>query len=100
MYNYKVTTSSAEWRTDVSELDAEEESEYRRRDANTGEHPGTVYIFYSVRAGGSCCNSLSNVHPGKQNQDIHLPAKRLLKYFGMLFSRKNSSTLCFSLEDK
>lgn len=42
MYNYKVTTSSAEWRRDMYELDADRQLEYRRRDAKTGEDPGTV----------------------------------------------------------
>lgn len=37
-----MTTRSAEWKRDMYELDADGQLEYRKRDAKTGEHPGTV----------------------------------------------------------
>lgn len=69
------------------ELDAE-----GRKDGRTSRH---CFIFYSVRAGGSCCNSLSNVHPEKQNQYIHLPAKCYWNILECSFLRKIVHTLFF-----
>lgn len=53
-------------------IDAKRQHDYRRMvqrlgDRRTSRH---CFIFYSVRAGGSRGNSLPNVNPGKQNQDI------------------------------
>lgn len=42
--------------------------EERRGDRRTSRH---CFMLYSVRAGGSCCNSLPNVDPGKEIEDIH-----------------------------
>lgn len=48
------------------------ELDYRRvvEDLSTGEHPGTALFCYSVGAGGSCSNSLPNVHPETKSQDV------------------------------
>lgn len=40
----------------------------RLRDRRTSRH---CFIFYSVRAGGGCGNSLPNVHPKKKKKIMH-----------------------------
>lgn len=53
-------------------MNAEKQLDYRRLverlvDRRTSRH---CFIFYSVRAGGGCGNSFSDVHPDAKSEDV------------------------------
>lgn len=71
-YIYNVTEFNADWRSCGRTTDAETQLDYRRMidrfgDRRTSRH---CFIFYLVRAGGSCGNSLPDIYPKAKSKNV------------------------------